>query len=145
MRTVTSLLVFALVLHVIFAAADSTMVKRPVEPQVDMRKISGEIKTVFGSDGRPVNQSQTNKGFHRVSGKTQMVNGRARVTLNTSTVTGKQDVSFNSSKTYKGIITIIDTINNKTYRVIPQDGKTAIIISSDSTDTASIIYTLEGE
>ena len=125
------------------AAADTTRVAKPAVP--DARKITGEIKTVFGIDGRPVNQSQTSKGFHRVTGTTRLVNGRATIRLNTRTVEGRQDVTFLSKNTFKGIITVLDTTNGKSYRVVPLSAKEAYIISTDSTDTQTVNYTLEGE
>lgn len=122
---------------------DSTKLK---PPQIeDKRKIIGEIKTVFDANGRPINQSQRAKGFHRVAGSVKLIGGRATITLNTRTAEGRQDVSFISGKTFKGVVTITDTTNNKTYRVWPHDGKTAFIMSSDTTDTATVGYTLEGE
>lgn len=122
---------------------DSVGLRTPV-PE-NKRKILGEIKTVFDANGRPINQSQSAKGFHRVSGTIKLSRGRALITLNTRTIDGRQDVSFISSLTYKGVVTITDTVNNKTYRVYPQNGRQAIIMSSDTSDTATVGYTLEGE
>lgn len=139
-------ILFACIVALIFLATakaqDSTKTQPPVD---DRRKIIGEIKTVFGSDGRPVNQSQTAKGFHRVSGSLKLASGRGTINLNTRTAEGRQDVSFISRATYKGSVTITDTTNTKTYTVYPRTASMAVIVSSDTSDTATVGYVLEGE
>ena len=56
--------------------------------------IEGKVKTVYDINGRPVNQSQDAKGFHRVTGSVKLVDGKATITLNTNIAEGRQDISF---------------------------------------------------
>jgi hypothetical protein len=105
-----------------------------------------KVKTTYGADGRPINQSQYAKGWHRVFGEMKFSgNGVDTVELNTSINNGKQDVSFVSEKTFTGRAWSLDGDNGNSYRVRPIGGNKVEIISSDSTDTNSIQYILEGE
>lgn len=105
----------------------------------------GEILTTYDADGTPVNQGIERKGYHRVTGQKTLINGRATVHMNTSIEGGRRDVSFLSASSYRGYAWSTDTTNSNTYIVYPLTGRMAQIRSSDSTDTATINYALEGE
>lgn len=119
---------------------------QPAESQV-RTELSGDpdgkIKTVYSTSGRPVNQSEQAKGWHRVSDSVQLSAGQTTVTLNTSTENGAYDVSFLNFGTYHGQAHSSDT--SKTYRVIPLTGSQFLIKSSDGSDTATVYFTVEGE
>jgi len=118
----------------------------PWKPPVAADKIiEGKVKTVFGSDGRPINQSQEAKGYHRISGEIKMVNGRDTIELNSSANDGRNDVTFIGIKTYTGSAWSLVASNTKSYRLIPLAGNKFEIISTDSLDTATVQYMVEGE
>jgi hypothetical protein len=108
-------------------------------------EIEGRVKTVYGTDGRPVNQSQDAKGFHRVTGSVKLASGRAILSFNSSTENGKQDVSFISASTYIGKLSVTDTTNSYTYYFYPLSGKQAMIKSSSGTDTTTVHFIVERE
>ena len=119
----------------------------PMTDSVQINKsvnVEQKTKTVYGVDGRPVNQSQYAKGFHRIHGTSTMVNGVDTITLNTSTANGDQDVSFIGDSTYFGMARSI-SVNGYTYTIVPISGKKFVVVSSDTTDTATVRFTLEGE
>jgi len=107
--------------------------------------IEGKVKTVYDINGRPINQSQDAKGFHRVTGSVKLVDGKATITLNTNIAEGRQDISFINKYTYWGRVSVSDTSNTNTYEVYPQSGTQFIILSSSSTDTNTVNYLVEGE
>jgi len=108
-------------------------------------QVEGKIKTIYGPDGRPINQSETAKGWHQVAGTVKLSYGWGSVTLNTSTVDQKQDVSFLDSTSYRGLAWSLDTNNTNTYTVIPRSGTRFVVRSSVRSDTATINYRVEGE
>lgn len=115
-------------------------------PQQDQSRIvEQKVKTRYDVFGRPVNQSQTAKGYHPVVGTVKLVSGAATITLNTSTTDGKQDVSFISKYTFRGHAYSLDTANTKTYRVIPVSATQAVVRSNDGSDTSTVQFVLEGE
>jgi len=107
--------------------------------------VEGRVKTVYDINGRPVNQSQDSKGWHRVSGTATLSSGVANIQLNTSTANGKQDISFMSENTYSGTAWSLDTSNTNTYRVYPVNGSSFLIKSSSGTDSATVGFKVEGE
>jgi|GEM_PF-6074878 len=114
-------------------------------PVDSTKEIEGKVKTVFGIDGRPVNQGQEQKGFHRVSGETTLAAGRDTVILNSSVADGRNDVTFIGLKTYTGRAWSLSASNTATYRLVPLAGNKFEIISTDSSDTATVQYVVEGE
>lgn len=128
-----------LILYAIGWAVDTTKQAAPVS------ETERRVKTRYDVFGRPVNQSQTAKGYHQVVGTAKLVSGGTTINLNTSTANGKQDVSFISKNTFRGTAYSLDTANTKTYRVIPLSATHAIIRSSDGADTSTVHYVLEGE
>ena len=108
-------------------------------------EVEGRVKTVYGTDGRPVNQSQDAKGFHPVTGNVKLASGRAILSFNSSTENGKQDVSFKGATTYSGRVFTTDTTNSYTYYFYPLSGKQAMIKSSSGTDTTTVHFIVEGE
>ena len=113
--------------------------------------VQGLVKTVYDITGRPVNQSEDAKGFHRVADSVTLTAGSAQITLNTSTADGKQDVSFIGSSTYNGSAWTTDSTSNNTYKVYPLTSYIFKIKSYDSTgsfdatDVSTVYYRLEGE
>ena len=86
--------------------------------EVDRAKVvEKKVKTVYDHNGRPINQGQDRKGWHRVGGSVTLSSGRAIVTLNTSAAEGRQDVGFISDSTYAGTAWSLDTNNGKTYKI----------------------------
>jgi hypothetical protein len=131
---------------VFFAVIISAPIGLSINDSTDTPKeVEGRIKTVYGMDGRPINQSQYAKGYHRVFGETKLVNGIDTLTINSSTEDGLQDVTFIGQSTYHGRVWSLSESNTKSYRIIPIDGKRFIIKSSDTTDTATINFQVEGE
>ena len=108
-------------------------------------EVEGRIKTVYGIDGRPINQSQYAKGYHRVFGECKLVNGIDTISINSSTEDGLQDVTFIGKGTYHGKVWSLNSDNTKSYRIIPLDGQRFIVRSSDTTDTNTINFQVEGE
>ena len=107
--------------------------------------VQKKIRTIYDSNGRPVNQGQDRKGWHQVAGSTKLSSGKATVTLNTSTTQGRQDISFLSSVTYRGIASSLDTTNTNRYWIVPLGGTSFRIKSSDGADTATVQWKVEGE
>ncbi len=106
----------------------------------------GRVKTVYGIDGRPLNQSEDAKGSHILTGSVKLSSGSSAIlNLNTSTANGAQDISFISSATYSGTAWSLDTSNTFSYKVYPLSGVNFIIKSSDGSDTATVQFRLEGE
>ena len=103
-----------------------------------------KVKTVYEASGRPVDQSQTSKGFHTLRMSLKLSGGRGQILLNTSTANGKQDVSFKDRYSFKGQVAISDTSNTKTYKVVPISGAKIYVLSSDITDTSTVTVWLEG-
>jgi len=124
-------------------AVDSLKTEEPVVPQ-KVEQIEGRVKTVYGIDGRPVNQSQNAKGYHRVQGNAKLQNGVDTIDLNTSTGDGGQDVTFIGDSTYFGMARAV-LVNGHTYTIVPISGKRFVVVSSDTTDTATVRFRLEGE
>ena len=123
---------------------DSTKVKIKLETDAEKR-ILGKVKTIYTVKGRPTQRSQFGKGWHQIADSWKLVAGRAIVSLNTSTSQNRQDVSFLSKETYRGTAFSLDTLNSRTYKIIPLSGAQFLIMSSDSTDTATVNFLVEGE
>lgn len=109
------------------------------------KQIELKVKTVYSVDGRPVNQALDAKGYHRITDSVKLVAGRANITLNTSTSDGKQDVSFLSWSTYAGQAWSRDTLATNTYQIIQITGSRFVVKSSDSADTSTVYFRVEGE
>lgn len=112
---------------------------------VQSKSVERKIKTIYDMNGRPVNQGQDRKGWHQVTGSTNLSSGKATMTVNTSTSLGRQDVSFLSPLTYRGFAWSLDTTNTNRYWVVPLTGKTFMVKSSDGSDTATVQWKVEGE
>lgn len=147
MRSIISILAIfvtmIIAVPVILAVDDSVKTAEIVSPQ-KIQEVEGRVKTVYGIDGRPVNQSQNAKGFHQIQGSAKLVNGVDTVDLNTSTANGGQDISFLGDSTYFGMARAV-VVNGHTYTIVPISGKRFIVVSSDTTDTATVRFKLEGE
>ena len=104
-----------------------------------------KIKTVYDINGRPVQQSESNKGWHRVSGSATLSSGKATISLNTSTANGKQDISFLADTTYFGSAWSTDTTSVYRYRINPLSGTQFMIISDSSNDTSTVQFLVEGQ
>jgi hypothetical protein len=114
--------------------------------EVDQAKtVEGKIRTIYDINGRPINQGQDRKGWHKIAGSTKLSSGKATLTLNTSTAQGRQDVSFLSSATFRGTAWSMDTTNTNRYWIVPLSGKTFMVKSSDGADTATVQWKVEGE
>lgn len=107
--------------------------------------VKGQVKTRYGPDGRPVNQSEYAKGKHTVVGSCTLVNGVDTISLNTSTQNGQQDVSFIDNSTYFGQAWIVGGNGGKTYEIRAIAGNKFVIASSDTTDTSTVNFQVEGE
>jgi hypothetical protein len=107
--------------------------------------VEGRIKTIYDSNGKPVNQSEDAKGWHQVTDSVELTSGRAIINLNTSTIDGNQDVSFKSFKTYHGQAWSTDSNNVYTYRIVPLTGSRFQIRSSGAGDSSWVQYKVEGE
>jgi hypothetical protein len=105
----------------------------------------GKVKTVYDITGRPVNQDQDAKGYHRISGTLKLVAGLASTSLNTNINDGRQDVSFINETTYHGQAWSLDSLNTNSYTVYPMSGIVFIIKSSNGADTATVQFMVEGE
>lgn len=125
---------------------DSVKSTLPVPKETSSAEVERKIKTVYGIDGRPINQSSQSKGFHRVGGSIKL-NGTGvdTVSLNTNIQSGRQDVTFIDQTTYSGRAWSLVAGNGNTYRIIPIGGNKFEIRSSSSTDTSTINFTVEGE
>ena len=126
------------------AAIDSVKVDLNLETAQEKR-ILGKIRTIYTTQGRPTQNTPSAKGWHQISDSQKLTAGKARVTVNTSTANGRQDVSFLSKTSYRGTAFSLDTLNGKSYRLIPLSGTEFVIISSDSTDTSTVLFLVEGE
>lgn len=114
--------------------------------KVDQSKVvEKKIRTIYGGDGRPMNQGQDRKGWHQVTGSVDLLRGNGIYTLNISNALGKQDVSFLSDSTYWGFAWSLDTTNTNRYWVVPLTGKTFMVKSSNGSDTATVHWKVEGE
>lgn len=112
----------------------------------EIKDIEGKVKTVYGTDGRPINQSENSKGYHRVSGSCKLKGtGVDTVSLNSSIADGRQDITFIGQSTYFGQAWSLSSANGNTYRVIPIGGNKFEIRSSSSTDTNTVNFQVEGE
>ena len=117
---------------------DTTKVEQPIA-------VERKIKTIYGGDGRPVNQGQDRKGWHQVTGSIKLLRGNGVYTLNISNALGRQDISFLSDSTYWGFSWSLDTTNTNRYWVVPLTGTTFMVKSSDGSDTATVQWKVEGE
>lgn len=82
---------------------------------------------------------------HSVIGQTKLVAGVDTVELNTDTGGGRSNVSFTSALSYTGTANQINTGVHKTYSVVPIGPDRFCVESSDNTDTATVIFFVEGE
>lgn len=125
--------------HSANAKDDNKSIARQVEI------VKGQIKTNYDITGRPVNQAEDAKGRHRVLGSATLVNGVDTISLNTSTQNGRQDVSFIDNSTYFGQAWIVGGNGGKTYEIRAIAGNKFVIVSSDTTDTNTVNFQVEGE
>jgi len=116
-----------------------------ITPTVSEQEILGKVRTVYDVEGRPINQSQEAKGYHRVAGKATLKNGVDTVTINTSTADGRQDMSFLGDSTYSGMAWSLDAGNGNRYWIVPIGGNKFVVMSSDTTDNATVRFQVEGE
>lgn len=107
--------------------------------------VERRVTTAYDIYGRPVDQSQYNKGLHTVMGVTTLASGVDTLSLNTSVAEGRQDISFQSETTYHGTAWSLDATNTNTYRVIPLSGHRFVVKSSSGVDTATVRFFLEGQ
>ncbi len=126
---------------------DSIPAARLVEPLPAPPAVEGRVKTVYDiGTGRPVNQSEHAKGYHRAVREIKLGgSGYDTITVNSSISDGRQDLSFIDHTTYFGRVWSLDADNESSYRIIPISGTQFIIISSDSTDTGTVRVMVEGE
>lgn len=117
-------------------------IERLIQERIDQLRL--EILTTYDTTGGVFAQSQNSKGWHRTFGTVTLVDGEAVVTLNVSPQSGKQVIEFMGDSTYRGHAWSLDTSNGQTYRVYPQAGGQCLIKSSDTTDTATVNFLLEG-
>lgn len=111
-----------------------------------IERLEGRSFTRHGTDGRPVNQGQDQKGYHKSVGEVTLSSGRAVVSLNNLPGEGKQSVSFISSETYHGKAWSLDTTNGKRYAVYPISDKQVMIkCLTDTLDSSTVKYQVEGE
>lgn len=127
-------------------AFDSLRFSQSINP-LPLNETELRVKTVYGAtDGLATNQSQDAKGYHRATGSMRLSGtGIDTVTLNTDISAGGQDISFLNSGSYFGSVWVSDSGNNKTYKIRPIDGIRFEVISSDSTDTNTVNFQVEGE
>ena len=155
MRTIWPI-VYILVIAAAFGLAlavekETKEVDKPVKKvevqqiEKSVKKAKQQIKTVYGINGRVVNQALDAKGWHRVSGQVTLSSGVDTVTLNTSLMDGKQDISFIGDSTFGGRAWSLNQGNTNTYRIIPIGGNRFIVKSSDGADTATLRFIVEGE
>ncbi len=105
-----------------------------------------KIRTIYGVGGLPFNRGIGAKGFHRVTGVCKLVAGVDTVTLNTLIDGGKNDVSFTDSSTFHGRAWSMDLGNRgRIYSILPLTSTKFVVVSSDNTDTATILFSLEGD
>lgn len=113
---------------------------------VKVKKSETKVKTRYDISGRPVNQGQNLKGFHRVVGSCKLVSGIYTVTLNSSTAESRQDISFTNATTYSGRAWTLNVADrSKIYSVKPISGIKFNVVSSDTADTATVQFEVEGE
>lgn len=113
--------------------------------QSEKQDAKNEILTVYGSDGRPLYQSQDSKGWHRVIGSVTLSSGEATVTLNTSTSDGRQNISFQSSTSYRGYVnTVVDADKVNIYSISQNSGTSFDVFSDDGSDNSTVYYIVEG-
>ena len=130
--------------------SDTTEVKITTEVKPEIAKatrlVKRQIKTRYDINGRPVNQSQDAKGFHRIVGSCTLSSGVDTISLNTSTADGRNDISFISSSTFSGTVWSANIANrSKTYSIMPLSGTRFVVVSSDTGDTAAVQFVVEGE
>lgn len=111
----------------------------------DDQTVTGQIKTTYDINGRPINSREQNKGWHRVLGIATLASGVDTITLNKSIADGKQDLSFLADSTYGGRAWSLRQSNTNTYRIIPISPIQFIVKSSDGADTAVVRFLVEGE
>ena len=105
-----------------------------------------QIKTRYDITGRVVNQRQDSKGYHRIVDSASLSNGVDTITLNTSITNGQQDVSFLDATTFFGTAWASSlTSRGNTYTIIPLSATQFIVVSSDTTDSATVRFQVEGE
>ena len=120
------------------------------ELRAEMRQMDKQMqrsnKTVYGTNGRVVNQRQDAPGLHQIAGSVTLTGGVDTVFVNKFVSDGRKDIRFTNSSSYRGIVTPRTTgVAAKNYKIIPIDGQRFVVQSSDNTDTATVDFSVEGE
>jgi len=129
---------------IMILVASKVAVKDSVDVSAPAQEVKRQIKTVYDPLGRPVNQARDAKGYHRVRGTANLVNGIDTITLNTGTADGRQDVSFLADSTYHGRAWTMSSGDTVRYWIIPISA-TQFIIKASDTVTGTVRYQVEGE
>ncbi len=152
MRFYLTVFVVALVLAFVVKYINSKPVVPTDSAYVEKRISKGtalldkKIRTIYKSNGLPINRGFDGKGFHRVSGKSTLVSGVDTVTLNTDVGGGKSDISFSDSLSYWGRAWAASLAHRaNTYSILPLTGSKFVVVSSSDTDTAAVNYSVEGD
>lgn len=148
-----SLMVALVIVQLIFSQELPRTFKLPDSQPVIDKKIQDQttlldlkLRTIYGVDGLPFNRGIGAAGFHRVSGVCKLVAGVDTVILNTSISDGKNDISFTDSTTFHGTAWSMALGNRgNVYTVLPLSPIKFVVVSSDVTDTATILFSLEGD
>ena len=133
----------------LFAQNDSVLIGQqvPTPEQLESRiaELEDKLRTAYALDGQVFSQSQFSKGWHRAVGTATLSNGMVKIGVN-SAVSGsmRNDLSFLDSTTYRGFAWSLDTANRNTYWVYPVSAESALVISSDTLDNATVNVILEG-
>lgn len=123
---------------------DSAYVEKRIQKGTSL--LDKKLRTLYKSNGLPINRGFEGKGYHRVTGSVTLVLGVDTVTLNTDVGDGKSDVSFTDSTSYWGRAwgsTLADRGNS--YSILPLSGTKFVVVSSDATDVAKVLFSVEGD
>ena len=143
---------FFMLLLAVSALADEGIDTRLEEAEMKLVKLQKQLdrsqsqaKTRYdATTGRPVGQKVDAKGWHPAEGSVDLSGGSAVVTINTSIENDAQDMSFTGDSTYSGVAWGLDSSSTTNYFVVPLNGHQFYIRSSDTNDSSTIRYRLEG-
>lgn len=108
--------------------------------------IQSQMRTSYQTTtGLIDNQGTYRQGAHSSNDTVTLVAGEATIDISTAVTPGRMDQSFLSAQSYGGYAYTLDTTNAATYRLVPISGRRFTIISSDSTDTATVHFKVEGD
>lgn len=104
------------------------------------------VRTTYNAEtGLVENQGQYRQGMHESAGSVTLDSGEATIDLNTKVSPGRRDVTYLGLNTYGGWVQPLDTSSANTYQLVPISGRRFKIISSSSTDTATVNYRVMGD